>query len=91
MSNLRHEVVKTLLDLCITDLSALYLDVDDYGWGYTLVSTVVVFMAIEAAAYDHCVATGEAPTVITPEESREAVRACLAAEESARTGQLVRI
>lgn len=31
------------------------------------------------------------PSVITPEESREAVRACLAAEESARTGQVVSI
>ena len=45
----------------------------------------------ELAYFVNCVATGEKPTVITPEESREAVRACLAAEESARTGQLVRI
>lgn len=37
------------------------------------------------------IAKGERPTIITPEESREAVRACLAAEESARTGQVVRI
>lgn len=34
---------------------------------------------------------GDRPTVITPEESREAVRACLAAEESARTGEVVKI
>ncbi len=34
---------------------------------------------------------GEAPSIITPEESREAVRACLAAEASARTGQVVPI
>ncbi|MBL9180364.1 MAG: Gfo/Idh/MocA family oxidoreductase [Verrucomicrobiaceae bacterium] len=45
----------------------------------------------ELAYFAHCVTTGEKPTVITPEESREAVRACLAAEESARTGQVVRI
>lgn len=45
----------------------------------------------ELAYFVHCVATGEKPTVITPEESREAVRACLAAEESARTGQVIRI
>lgn len=34
---------------------------------------------------------GEYPTIISPEESREAVRACLAAEESARTGAVVEI
>ena len=45
----------------------------------------------ELAYFVNCVATGEKPTVITPEESREAVRACLAAEESARTGQVIRI
>ena len=45
----------------------------------------------ELAYFIHCVATGEKPSVITPEESREAVRACLAAEESARTGKVVSI
>lgn len=45
----------------------------------------------ELAYFVNCVATGEKPAVITPEESREAVRACLAAEESARTGRVVSI
>ena len=45
----------------------------------------------ELTYFVNCIATGQKPTVITPEESREAVRACLAAEESARTGQVVRI
>lgn len=45
----------------------------------------------ELAYFAQCVLDGERPTVITPEESREAVRACLAAEESARTGQVVMI
>jgi UDP-N-acetylglucosamine 3-dehydrogenase len=45
----------------------------------------------ELAYFANCVATGTRPTVITAEESREAVRACLAAEESARTGQVVKI
>ena len=45
----------------------------------------------ELAYFVNCIATDEKPTVITPEESREAVRACLAAEESARTGQVVKI
>jgi UDP-N-acetylglucosamine 3-dehydrogenase len=45
----------------------------------------------ELAYFSDCVATGKKPTVITPEESREAVRACLAAEESAATGRIVTI
>lgn len=45
----------------------------------------------ELAYFTQCVVDGVRPAVITPEESREAVRACLAAEESARTGQVVRI
>lgn len=36
-----------------------------------------------------CVANGTRPSVISPEESREAVRACLAAEQSAATGRIV--
>ena len=45
----------------------------------------------ELAYFANCVATGEAPSVITPEESRAAVAACLAAEESARTGEVVKL
>lgn len=45
----------------------------------------------ELAYFVNCVIQGKKPTVITPEESREAVRACLAAEESARTGRVVKI
>lgn len=45
----------------------------------------------EVAYFVNCVATGEKPTVITAGESREAVRACLAAEQSAITGQVVKI
>lgn len=45
----------------------------------------------ELAYFTDCVVKGQAPTVISPEESREAVRACLAAEQSAATGELVKI
>lgn len=45
----------------------------------------------ELAHFVNCVATGDKPSIITPEESREAVRACLAAEQSAATGQLVQV
>ena len=43
----------------------------------------------ELAYFADCISTGKKPNVITPEESREAVRACLAAEESAATGKVV--
>jgi len=45
----------------------------------------------ELAYFANCVINGETPDIITAEESREAVRACLAAEESARTGAVVKI
>ena len=43
----------------------------------------------ELSYFVTCVSQGRRPTVITAEESREAVRACLAAEESAATGRVV--
>ncbi|MCB1229526.1 MAG: Gfo/Idh/MocA family oxidoreductase [Verrucomicrobiae bacterium] len=45
----------------------------------------------ELEYFADCVLKGETPSIITPEESREAVKACLAAEESARTGEVVKI
>lgn len=43
----------------------------------------------ELAYFVNCILQGRPPLVIQPEESREAVRACLAAEESAATGKIV--
>jgi UDP-N-acetylglucosamine 3-dehydrogenase len=45
----------------------------------------------ELAYFANCVLDGKKPSVITPEESMEAVRACLAAEDSATKGQVVRV
>ena len=45
----------------------------------------------ELSYFATCVAEGTPPTVITPEESLEAVRACLAAEKSAATGKIVKL
>ena len=45
----------------------------------------------ELAYFVRCISEGNAPTIITPQESLEAVRACLAAEESAASGQIVRL
>ena len=45
----------------------------------------------ELAYFANCVVAGKKPSVITPEESMEAVRACLAAEDSAAKGQVVQV
>jgi predicted dehydrogenase len=45
----------------------------------------------ELAYFANCVATGQKPTVIDPEESMAAVVACLAAEKSAATGKVVKV
>jgi len=45
----------------------------------------------ELAYFVRCIEHGTRPSIITPRESMEAVRACLAAERSAATGQLVRV
>jgi len=45
----------------------------------------------ELAYFANCILNGEKPSVITPIESLEAVRACLAAEKSAENGQVVKV
>jgi UDP-N-acetylglucosamine 3-dehydrogenase len=45
----------------------------------------------ELSYFSTCVLEGRKPTVITAEESAAAVRACLAAEKSAATGELVKL
>lgn len=41
--------------------------------------------------FTSCVLRGERPSIISPEESRAAVQACLAAEKSAATGSIVQV
>jgi UDP-N-acetylglucosamine 3-dehydrogenase len=45
----------------------------------------------ELSYFTRCIQEGRRPTLITPEESRAAVAACLAAEESAATGKIVHL
>jgi UDP-N-acetylglucosamine 3-dehydrogenase len=45
----------------------------------------------ELSYFANCIMNGEKPSVITPVESMEAVRACLAAEKSAENGQVVQV
>lgn len=48
-------------------------------------------LVAELAYFARCIREQTRPAIITPQESLEAVRACLAAEESARTGEVVRL
>ena len=43
----------------------------------------------ELAYFARCIREGKKPDIITPDESMEAVRVCLAAEESANSGKVV--
>ena len=45
----------------------------------------------ELAYFANCIVDGRKPSVITPEESMAAVVACLAAEKSAATGEVVKL
>lgn len=45
----------------------------------------------ELSYFANCILEGRRPTIITPGESLEAVRACLAAEKSAATGRVVKL
>jgi len=45
----------------------------------------------ELSYFANCIAEGRPPTIISPEESMAAVRACLAAEKSAATGKVVKL
>jgi predicted dehydrogenase len=45
----------------------------------------------ELAYFANCLLAGNKPEIVTPEEALEAVRACLAAEESAAKGSVVRV
>ena len=45
----------------------------------------------ELAYFVNCVQSGTKPTIVTPEDSMAAVEACLAAEKSAATGEVVRL
>ncbi len=45
----------------------------------------------EIMYFARCAAAGKRPDIITPEEAMEAVRTILAAEQSAATGEVVRL
>ena len=94
----RMEINGTEGSIAIHDTHPNFSIVDNTGWRCPDTTYWPLLHGVrsgalreELAYFAGCVASGTKPTVITPEESREAVRACLAAEQSAATGQIVKL
>ncbi|MFH0964134.1 MAG: Gfo/Idh/MocA family oxidoreductase [Planctomycetota bacterium] len=73
--------------LTINDAKGLHKP-DTVYWP-NLFSHRVGVLRLELSYFVDCLARGKTPDVITPEESRLAVRTILAAEESAETGKVI--
>lgn len=92
----RMEIIGTEGAIYIHDTHPNFSVCDKTGWHSPDTTYWPLLHGVRSGALQHelayfitGIATGRPPTVITPEESREAVRACLAAEQSAATGQIV--
>jgi UDP-N-acetylglucosamine 3-dehydrogenase len=94
----RMEINGTEGSIAIHDTHPNFSICDKTGWRSPDTTYWPLIHGVRAGAlreeigyFAGCVASGTRPSVITPEESREAVRACLAAEQSAATGQIVKL
>jgi UDP-N-acetylglucosamine 3-dehydrogenase len=94
----RMEIIGTEGSIQIHDTFPNYAVVDKDGmrapdttYWPTLHGRLSGALREELAYFANCVATGQKPTVIDPEESMAAVVACLAAEKSAATGKVVKV
>lgn len=94
----RLEIIGTHGSIHLHDTYPNYSVCDADGWRSpdttywpTLHGRLAGALREELAYFAQCVLAGQPPRIITPQESLEAVRACLAAEESARRGQPVEL
>ena len=92
----RMEIVGTKGSISIHDTTPNFLIVDDKQGHFTDTTYWPMIHGVRSGAlreewayFLRCVADGRRPDVIRPEESRAAVAACLAAEQSAATNQVV--
>jgi UDP-N-acetylglucosamine 3-dehydrogenase len=92
----RMEIIGTTGSLHIQETHANFSICDQDGWHSPdttywplLHGARAGALRDELAYFVNCVRQGRRPEGIRPEESRAAVAACLAAEESARTGKVV--
>lgn len=92
----RMEIVGTKGSIHIHDTHPNLSFVDDQGWHSPDTTYWPLLHGVRSGAlraeieyFINCITRDETPKIITPEESLAAVQACLAAEESAATGQIV--
>lgn len=92
----RMEIVGTTGSISIHDTTPNFMVVDQQQTHYTDTTYWPLIHGVRSGAlreewayFLRCVAEGRRPDVIRPEESRAAVAACLAAEQSAATNQVV--
>ncbi len=92
----RMEIVGTQGSISIHDTTPNFLIVDNTRSYFTDTTYWPLMHGVRSGAlreewayFLRCVAEGRQPDVIRPEESRAAVAACLAAEQSAATNQVV--
>jgi len=94
----RMEIIGTEGSIHIHETHPNFSIVDKTGWHSPDTTYWPSLHGVRAGAlreelsyFATCVLEGRKPTVITPEESAAAVRACLAAEKSAATNKLVKL
>ena len=94
----RIEVIGTEGSLHIHETHPNFSVCDQDGWRYPDTTYWPLLHGVrsgalreELAYFANCLPAGNKPEIVTPEEALEAVRVCLAAEESAAKGSVVRI
>jgi UDP-N-acetylglucosamine 3-dehydrogenase len=92
----RMEIIGTEGSIHIQETHPNFSVCDKTGWHSPDTTYWPLLHGVRAGAlreelgyFANCILTGRKPAVITPEESMEAVRVCLAAEESAASGKVV--
>jgi len=94
----RMEIIGTKGSIHIQEVAPSLSVCDETGWHHPDTTYWPELHGVRAGAlreelsyFANCVLTDRPPTIITPEESLAAVRACLAAEESAAKGEIVKL
>ncbi len=94
----RMEIIGTEGSIQIQESGPGLAVCDREGWRYpeatywpTLHGARAGALRDELSYFANCVLTGATPTVVSPQDSLEAVRACLAAEQAAATGEVIQL
>jgi UDP-N-acetylglucosamine 3-dehydrogenase len=92
----RMEIIGTQGSIHIQETHPNFSICDQNGWHSSDTTYWPLLYGVRSGAlreelsyFATCILENEKPTIIHPEESLEAVRACLAAEESAKKGQVI--